>query len=259
MFHTLFYQPVLNLLVAIYNYVPGHDLGIAIILLSIIVKLILFPLSSKALKSQKAMQTLQPKLDALKEKYKDNKEALSMAMMDLYKQEKINPFSSCLPLLIQLPFLWAVFRVFRNELTNEHLDLVYPFIHNPGALDTTAFNLINLSEPNAVFAVLAGLAQFAQAKLMPKPVINSGNNSKEASMGKIMSQQMTYFMPIITIFICLSLPAGLAMYWFITTLLTIAQQVYVFKKDDKNKDNQDNGSDSNSNQENKMVEGEVVK
>ncbi|MFH1412924.1 MAG: YidC/Oxa1 family membrane protein insertase [bacterium] len=230
MFHTIFYEPVLNLLVFLYNNVPGHDIGIAIVLLTIVIKLILWPLSGKALKSQKAMQTLQPKMEEIKAKFKDNKEAMSKAMMELYKVEKINPFSSCLPLLIQLPFFWAVFQVFRNELVNEHLESIYSFVSNPGTLNPVAFGLINLSEPNIALALLAGAAQFGQAKLMPKTKPTQG---KEGNMMSIMGKQMMYFMPILTIFICMSLPSGLALYWFLTTLLTIFQQMYMFKKNDK--------------------------
>ena len=135
MFHAIFYQPVLNLLVFVYNHVPGHDIGIAIIVLTIVIKAVLWPLSSKALKSQKALQSLQPKLEEIKAKHKDNKEEMSRAMMALYKTEKINPFSSCLPLLLQLPFLWAVFRVFANELSNEHLAGIYSFVYNPGVFN----------------------------------------------------------------------------------------------------------------------------
>ncbi|MCK5211168.1 membrane protein insertase YidC, partial [Candidatus Parcubacteria bacterium] len=112
MFQTFFYQPVLNLLVFLYNIVPGNDLGIAIILLTVVIKLLLLPLSKKSIKSQKALQDLQPQTEELKKKFKDNKEAMSKAMLELYKKNKVNPFSSCLPLIVQLPFLFAVFRVF---------------------------------------------------------------------------------------------------------------------------------------------------
>ena len=246
MFQTLFYQPVLNLLVYIYNIVPGHDIGMAIIVLTIVIKVVLWPLSGKALKSQKALQSLQPKIEDLKAQYKDDKEGMSRAMMALYKTEKINPFSSCLPLLIQLPFFWAVFKVFRNELTNEHLNLVYSFIHNPGALSSVAFGIVNLSEPNMILAILAGVAQFAQAKMMPKQQPSKAG-SKEASMANIMSKQMTYFMPVLTVFICMGLPSGLALYWFLTTILTIAQQLWIFRKGQ-----QDTGSGQ------KVIEGETV-
>src|SRR3989338_3874182 len=115
-FTTIFYQPLWNALVWFYNILPGHDIGLAIILLTIVIKIILFPFTLQSLRSQKAMQTLQPKLDALKQQYKDDKEGQAKAMMELYKTEKVSPFSSCLPLLIQLPFLFALYRVLQNGL-----------------------------------------------------------------------------------------------------------------------------------------------
>ena len=148
---TLFYKPVLNLLVFLYNIIPGHDLGIAIILLTVIIKLILLPLSKKSLKSQKAMQELQPKIDEIKRKYKDKKEEMSRAMMSLYKENKVNPFSSCLPLIIQLPFLLAVFRVFRNGFNNSSLALVYSFIHKPEVINSISFGFVDLSAKNNIY------------------------------------------------------------------------------------------------------------
>jgi len=248
LFHTIFYNPILNLLVFVYNNIPGHDIGIAIIVLTVIIKLILLPLSKRALQSQKAMQNIQPKLEALKEKYKDNKEALSKEMMALYKQEKVNPFSSCLPLLIQLPFFWAVFQVFRDELGSKALTNLYSFVSNPGVLDAMAFGLVDFSKPNIPLAILAGVSQFLQAKMMPQPTTTK-KGTKEASMANIMGKQMMYFMPVVTIFICISLPSGLAFYWFLTTILTVFQQMYLFKKVH---------GDKNDN-ETKVIEGEVVK
>ena len=246
MFQTLFYQPVLNLVVFLYNIIPGHDLGIAIILLTIIIKLLLLPLSKKSLKSQKALQDLQPKLDAIKKKYANKKEEMSRAMMELYKNNKVNPFSSCLPLLIQMPFLFAVFRVFRNGFSNGALDLVYPFIGRPDAINTISLGFFDLSQRSIALAVLAGLAQFWQSKMMvtKSPAVKTPG-AKDESMMSMMNKQMMYMMPAFTVFIALSFPAGLALYWFVTTVLTALQQKYLFskKKDDKNK---------------KIVEGELV-
>jgi YidC/Oxa1 family membrane protein insertase len=222
---------VLNLLVFIYDLVPGNDLGVAIILLTIIIKLILLPLSRKSLESQKALQDLQPKIDEIKKKYENNKEEMGRAVMNLYKENKVNPFSSCLPLLIQLPFLWAVFQVFRNGLTNGSLDLVYSFIHRPEVLNNIAFGFLNLSEKNIPLAVMAGIAQFWQSKMMTtkRPPVKNGG-AKDEDMMAIMNKQMLYFMPVMTVFIGMSFPGGLALYWLVTTLLTGLQQLYLFRK-----------------------------
>jgi len=231
-FNTILYQPLFNLLVFFYNLVPGNDIGLAIILLTILVKLILSPFFLQSIKAQRAMQKIQPQMDELKEKYKDNKDKLGPALMELYKKEKVNPFSSCLPLLIQLPFLIAVYQVFVSGLDGSHLEMVYSFINNPGSIDPISFGLLDLSQASWVMAVLAGAAQFWQSKMMLKknPATKKG---QVASMASAMGKQMTYFMPVITVFIGASLPAGLTLYWFLITLLGAVQQWWVFKKLDQ--------------------------
>lgn len=231
LFTTIFYQPILNLLVFLYNTISFQDLGVAIILLTIIIKLVFWPLGRQAIKSQKALQDLQPKIEELKKQYKDKTE-LSRATMELYKNNKVNPFSSCLPLLIQLPFLFAVYRVFIDGLKND-LSLVYPFVYKPEFMNLTAFGFFDLSKRSIVLAVLAGLAQFWQAKMMitKSPVVQTPG-SKDESMTAIMNKQMLYFMPAITVFIGISLPGGLTLYWFVITALTALQQLLTFKKTD---------------------------
>lgn len=230
-FNVVFYRPVLNLLVFLYNIMPGHDIGLAIIIMTAVIKLILLPLSKQSIKSQKALQVLQPKINEIKKKYADNKEEQGRAMMQLYKEEKVNPFSSCLPLLIQLPFLWAVFRVFRAGLSGQSLNLVYSFIQRPEFINTMSLGFINLAKPNIVLAVLAGLAQFWQAKMLTvkRPEIKD-SAAKDEDMLAIMNKQMLYIMPALTVFIGLSFPGGLALYWLVTTVLTALQQLYLFKQ-----------------------------
>lgn len=247
MFQTFFYQPVLNLLVFLYDIVPGHDLGVAIILLTVIIKLILLPLSKQSIKSQKSLQDIQPKVDELKKKYGKNKEEMGKKMMELYKEHKVNPFSSCLPLIIQLPFLIAVFKVFREGFNNGALDLVYPFISRPESINSLSLGFIELSKPNVYLAILAGLAQFWQAKMMmTKKAATKSDGAKDENMMAIMNKQMLYFMPAITVFIGLTLPGGLSLYWFLTTLFTALQQLYIFKKKEK---------EGNKG----VIEGEIVK
>jgi YidC/Oxa1 family membrane protein insertase len=159
---------------------------------------------------------------------------MSLAMMQIYKDDKINPLSSCLPLLLQLPFLFAVYIVFQDGLNNK-LNLVYSFIYKPEVINTMAFGFLNLSKPNIVLAIVAGLAQFWQAKMLisKRPEIKS-QGAKDEDMTAIMNKQMTYFMPFLTVFIGLSLPAGLTLYWCVVTLITVWQQIYLFKKHNLN-------------------------
>jgi len=235
LFFVVLYQPFFNLMVFFYNIVPGHDIGLAIILLTVVIKLVLYPLSQQSIKGQKSMTQLQPKIAELKQKYKDDKEKQAKEMMLLYKNEKINPFSSCLPLLIQLPFLIAVFQVFRTGLNSGSLDIIYPFISNPGHLNPISMGMFDLSKPNVVLAVLAGLAQFWQTKMFSTKRPPKGiPGSKDEDMATIMNQQMLYFMPIMTIVIGVGFPSGLVLYWLLFTILTGAQQLLVLKKDKKN-------------------------
>jgi YidC/Oxa1 family membrane protein insertase len=220
----LLYKPIFNLLVFLYNVIPGGDLGVIIILLTLIIKLILYPLNRRAIISQKALQNIQPQIEDLKEKYKDDREKLGTAMMEMYKKEKINPFSSCLPLLIQLPILIAVYQVFMHGLSGQSFELLYPGVANPGTLNTLAFGFLDLTKRSIPLAVLAGAAQFWQSKML------MSKREKAGSMSSMMNKQMLYMMPAMTVFIGSSFPAGLALYWLAMTLFSVLQQLWMFKK-----------------------------
>ena len=233
-YNTILYQPLLNLLVFLYNTIPFHDIGLAIILLTVIIRLILFPLSKQSIKAQKSLADLQPKMEEIKLKYKDDKEGMSKAMMQLYSENKVNPFSSCLPLLIQFPLLIAVYQVFKNGLKSENLNMLYSFINNPGTINSMSLGFIDLAVPNIFLAVLAGVAQFIQVKMLPmqKPPVKTPG-SKDESIMTSLNKNMTYMMPIMTVFIGMQLPSGLSLYWLLTTLLTILQQYLLFRKKDE--------------------------
>lgn len=239
LYTTVLYQPLFNLLVFFYNILP--DIGIAIIFLTIVVKVILWPLSHKGLKSQKVLQDLQPKMNSLKEKYKDDKETLGRETMALYKREKINPLASCLPLLIQLPIIIAVFRVFR-AIFAETVDfsLLYSFVSVPENINPMMLGFLDLSKVQISLAILAGLAQFWQSRIMIKKTAKNKSvdgKNKELSLPETMSKQMMYFMPVITVFIASSFPGGLALYWLLITLLGVLDQYFInksVKKPDNN-------------------------
>jgi YidC/Oxa1 family membrane protein insertase len=229
-FNLFLYQPLFNLLVLIYVYMPGQDMGLAIIVLTILVKLLLYPFSKKSIKSQKELQEIQPKLNELKEKYKDNKDELGKATLNLYRENKINPLSSCLPVIIQLPFFIAIFRVLQNGLEQDSLALLYKFMPRPELLTTDFLSLIDLAKPNYILAFLAAASQFIQARMLSskRPEIKD-KGSKDEDFTAILNKQMLYVMPVLTFFIGIKFPSGLALYWFVSTLVTIAQQVYMFK------------------------------
>lgn len=233
-FYTILYRPLFNSLVLLYNYVPGHDFGVAIIVLTLIIRIILFPISIKAVNSQRGLQKLQPKIQELQKKYKDDKEKQAKGILELYKSEKINPFSGLLLALIQLPILIALYRVFWSGLDPKGLTALYNFVTNPGHINALFLNLIDLSKPNLVFAVLAGIVQYFQTKmLMPQNMPKPGEQAKGADFAQIMQKQMLYFFPVFTIIILIKLPSALGLYWIASGLFTIAQQYIIFKKNNK--------------------------
>jgi YidC/Oxa1 family membrane protein insertase len=233
LYHALISEPIFNLLIGLHNIIPGRDIGIAIILLTIIIKLVLWPLQQKALKSQKALQDLQPKVQELKKKYpnKEDQEKMAKEMMAIYSKEKVNPLSSCLPLMIQIPIFIALYRSMMHGLDSSGFEALYSFVENPGTIVPSLLGLVDLASPNYFLAIAAAVAQYFQAKMMisrqqPKKTPGAQDEQMLASMNK----SMIYMMPGLTLFIGVQLPGGLALYWLVMTLLTILQQYFFFNK-----------------------------
>lgn len=239
LFTLIFIQPILNLLVWFYDVIPGHDIGIAIILLTIIVKLILYPFTVAQIRQQRALQELQPKMDEIRSRLKDDKEQQAKELMALYGQEKVNPAASCLPLLIQLPVLLGLYRALSIGLHSTSLDLLYSFVPNPQSINPNFLGFMDLTKPSYVLAVLAAVVQFFQArqmlrspatKVVPPPEVAGTKEAKDESMATAMNKQMAYVMPIVTMVIGFSLPGGLTLYWFVMSILTVLQQWLLLKK-----------------------------
>jgi YidC/Oxa1 family membrane protein insertase len=232
-FSTVFYEPIFNLLFGLYALIPGHDIGIAIILLTVIVKLILWPVSAKAMRSQKALAGMQPKVEELKKKYpgKEQKEELAKELMALYSKEKVSPASSCLPLLIQLPVFIALYQAMIHGLQSDGFDKLYGFIPNPGTIEPMFVGLLDLTKVSIPLALIAGLTQFFQAKMMVSTQQPKGvPGGKDEQLLSNMNKQMTYVMPVVTVMIGMQFPAGLTLYWVAMNLLTILQQWMFLKK-----------------------------
>lgn len=245
MLNTLVTQPFLNLLFVLYTAIPGHDFGLAVIILTIVIRFALYPLAKKQLHSQKALTAIQPEVNQLKEKYKDP-QVFQAKVMELYKEKEVNPFGSCLPLLIQMPFIIGLFYVFVKfkdpnflPLSNETgiLSQVYPFIKewgfvksfvaNNSAVDTHFFGLVDLAKPSLYFAIAAGALQFVQTRMLTPKTKDGTKKDAQANM----TASMSYIFPVLTVFIAVSLPAALPLYWSVTTLFAIGQQYLVMHHD----------------------------
>ncbi len=240
LFTTILLQPIVNLLVWLYQVVPGQDVGVAIILLTVIVKIVLYPFTHAQIKQQRALQEIQPKIEEIRKRLKDDKGAQSRELVALYAKEKVNPASSCLPLLIQLPVFIALYQALTIGLTSKGLAMLYAFVPNPGSINTLFFGLADLSKPNYALAVAAAAIQYFQTKQIIKPPaatvalppaeVKDAPAAKDESMSAIMNKQMLYMMPVMTIVIGVTLPGGLTLYWLTMSALTILQQWLVLKK-----------------------------
>lgn len=241
-FHELIYQPIYNILIFVYDFFPGGDFGVAIIIVTVLLKAAMIPLSKKQIESQKRIQEIQPELKAIQEKYKNDKEKQTKEVMEFYKKNKVNPFSGCFPIIVQIIFLIAIYRVIINisdaGLVVNNGDL-YSFVRNPGEINKTFLGVVDLLKPSIPIAILAAAAQFWQTKMMmfdkkKKEELNGGENKKEENkepdFAEIMNKQMLFFGPLLTLFIGAKFAAGLSIYWLFSTLFSVFQQIYILKK-----------------------------
>ena len=231
LYNIVLYQPIFNLLIALYNVVPGHDIGIAIIALTVLVRLLLWPFSAKAMKSQKALTDLQPKVDALKKEYVGkSQEEMGKSLMALYAQEKVSPFSSCLPLILQLVVLIPLYHALGAGLKSDGFHLLYPFVANPGTVNPMFLGAVDLAVRSIPLALLAGITAFFQARMMVAKKQPKVPGAKDEQMMAAMNKQMLYIMPAMMVFISWRLPGGLSLYIVVTNLVSIAQQWLYLRK-----------------------------
>lgn len=227
LFFTLLYKPLYNFLIFLIWLIPGHSIAVAIVFLTIIIRLILLPTSLKAARLQVKNLELQPKINKIRSEIKDQKEQ-SQALMALYKDEGVSPFGSCLPLLIQLPLLIVLYQVFRSGLTAVNTANLYSFIPHTAVINNSLFGLNITKADPWVLPIIAGVSQMILSLMMmpPKPK-TAGEQADPMAM---MSRQMIFLLPIMTIFIGRSMPAALIIYWIVTTVFSIGQQRYINKQ-----------------------------
>lgn len=233
-FKTVLYQPLFNALILLYQYLPGQDFGLAVIVLTCLIRLFLYPLVAQSIKSQRAPQELQSKIQEIQRNFKNDRQRQAREMIELFKKEKINPFASFLSLLIQLPILIAlfwVFMAFKDGLAPDKLTILYPFVSPPNLLkEPTFLGLINLSQPNLIVAVLAGFGQFFQAKIANPKTKKAKASDQMARFSEMIQKQTLYLFPIFIVFILLRLPSAIGLYSIVTSLFSIGQQYLIFAK-----------------------------
>lgn len=216
-FHTYLYLPTVSALLFIYNTVAFHDLGLAIVFLTIFVRVVLFPVFYKGAKDQALMQRIQPHIKKIQLDHKDDKEEQARKMLELYKKYKLNPFSGILLLILQLPVFIVLFQVFSKELSTGIF------------ATTTLLGIMNLGAKGYVLPIIAAIAQYIQTKMMMgAPAKNTPNDSDNPMAG--MAKTMAVIGPAFTFFILLNLPAALSIYWITSGVFSIFQQMYINKR-----------------------------
>ncbi len=237
LFHSFIYDPLYNVLVWFYDVFPFQDFGLAIILTTVVIKGIFYGLSKKQIESQKKLQEIQPKIKAIQEQYKDDKEKQTRAIMECYKENKVNPFAGCLPLIIQLVFFIAFYRVIISFTSNGFSvdgTILYRFLSNPGTVNHVAFGFLDLVKAAPWLGALAALAQYFQTKMIMPPSQPAKKEGEKADMAQDMAQmmgkQMLYLGPALIFFFSFQFPAALSLYWLVSTLISWGQQKLIFEK-----------------------------
>jgi len=230
-FTAVFYQPLYNGLVFLFDVIPWANAGLVVILFTILVKLILFPLSIKATYAQMEMKEIEADLRRIKEKYKDNKEQQTLKTVELYKEKNINPFAGFFVLLIQLPIIIALYRVFlKSGLPTIDTTMLYHFVSAPAHINMVFLWLADISGKSIILAILAGMSTYFQIKYStPQDLSSGGEKSKQADMMKMFQTQMKYVFPVLVFFISWSISAAVSLYWITSNVFTIVQELYMRK------------------------------
>lgn len=230
MFHTIFYIPLYNALIFLTSSFAG-SLGLAVVGLTLLVKLVLAPLSHKSIVSQIEQKKLQPLIEDLKKKYPDQKEQ-SAKMMELYKEHKTNPFAGCLLIILQLPVIIALYQVFLSGAVINSAEL-YSFVHAPDTIKGMFLGFDMVAKGSIILAVLAGASQFLQMHLSPamqNTPVSAPTGDPKVDMMTSMTKSMKYTMPVMIAVFAYAVPGAVALYWFISNVCMIAQERFVMMR-----------------------------
>lgn len=228
-YHTIIFDPLYNSLIFLFKVFPWADAGVIVVILTVLVRLVLYPLSRKAVLTQVRMAEIAPDLNAIKEKYKGNSEEQAKRTLALYKEKGVNPFSGILVIIIQIPIILALYQIFIKFPTID-ITLLYSFISAPEVINTTFLGLIDISAKSAIIALLAAVSTFLQFQVSMKGQKQPQGNSFGDNLTRSMQKQMKYFFPVIVFFISYSISGVIALYWLTTNLFSIGQELFVKRK-----------------------------
>lgn len=225
-FKTIIYTPLYNILVSLLN-ISWIDAGVAAVILTVFVKMVLYPLSKKATVTQTKMKEKEGELNLIKEKYKDKQEQ-AVKVMEFYKVNNINPFSSILTVLIQIPIIFSLYYIFfKSGLPSIDTGLLYSFVKAPATVSMNFLGLIDVSQKSVILAFLAAASSFWQMHLAGSGSTKGNIGTGTADFSTTMAKQMKYTMPLVVFFVSWKISAIVALYWLVSNLVGVAQDVYV--------------------------------
>jgi YidC/Oxa1 family membrane protein insertase len=228
LFHAIIYDPLYNTLVFLIEILPSADVGIAVITLTILVKLILFPLARRAFHTQEAMKKISPELDSLKKKHKDDKQAFAKEAMDLYRTHGVHPLASFLVILIQLPIIIGLYWVFlKGGLPQIDQSSLYSFVPQPDRVNMVFLGIVSLEAKSIILAVLAALTQFAHAQIAIQPPQPSKEQSFQNDLSRTIYLQMRYVFPFVVGIFAYTLSAAIALYFIAGNVFSIGQDLFI--------------------------------
>lgn len=226
LFSTFVYTPIYNLLVFFVDVLPAADLGVAVIVVTLLIKFVLMPLSLAAVRTQRAMRQIEPELKALREKYKDDKETQARELFALYKKYNVKPFASILMLFIQIPIVLGLYLVCKDVATHPlYTDILYGFVAVPEAMNTLFFGLFSVATSSIFLAIVAGITQYLYAAyaIPVPPKSESKNPSMQEEFGRMMAVQARFMFPLlIALFSYTS--GALALYFAASNIFMVAQE-----------------------------------
>ena len=231
-YNEALFRPLFNALVFLTGAVPFEDLGIAVIILTIIVRFVIFPFTHKSIKTQAKMREVEPELRKIREETAGKQEEQARRTMELYKKHGVSPFSGCLLLLIQLPILIALYQLFIKDI-NSNLGLLYSFVLSPENIKYMFLGLVDMTKVSIPMAVVSAMSQFVQMRLaMPAKAVEQKNESKsfQNDFSKMFSTQAIYIFPIIILVVSLQFPSAVALYWTTSNVFASVHEWMVRKK-----------------------------
>ena len=227
-FHAAFYNPIYNALVFLIDLIPGGDVGIAVVILTILIRLILLPTSLSAARTQRSIKNLEPKLKEIKEKNKGKREQEALETLALYREAHVNPFASILTVLIQIPILLALFFVFRNEPFSV-LDAakLYFFTPIPDGVSLLFLGIVSVAGKSTILAAIAGITQYVQAHFAMKGTMKPSGTGMQADFQRIMGMQFRFVFPFLIAAIAYTTSGAVALYFITTNLAGAVQEWWV--------------------------------